>query len=265
MKKTFKIAVSLLMATALVLSCQLTAFADDEPAVCYFVDCGDYLVDTVSEGDTMGTLNSVTDQFFGADPATGMQWGVVNESLDAASAEPYGDSRVVTKWTWAYEYNDAGADVPKEQSNRYCHNMTENGLDRVITYKFELPEDGEYTVEVGFASPWGNSVPAALYVNGELAADGIMATSDDCGVATATASPVDGFITVEGKTDMPTLNMAYIIISKVPEPEPEAAETAEAAETTAPEVENSAPETGLTLAVIPAIVAAAAAALSKRR
>ena len=87
--------------------------------------------------------------------------------------------------------------------------MFENGLDRVITYKFQLPEDGEYTVEVGFASPWGNSVPAALYLNGNLAADGIMATAEECGVATGTASPVDGVLTVEGKSDMPTLNMVY--------------------------------------------------------
>ena len=87
--------------------------------------------------------------------------------------------------------------------------MFENGLDRVITYKFQLPEDGEYTVEVGFASPWGNSVPAALYLNGNLAADGIMATAEECGVATGTAFPVDGVLTVEDKSDMPTLNMVY--------------------------------------------------------
>ena len=123
MKKTFKIAVSFIIAAAMVLSCNIMAFADDEPAVYYFVDCGDYLVDTVSDGDSFGTLNSVTDQFFGADPATGMQWGVVDESLDETAAATYGDSRVVTKWTWAYEYNDAGTDVPKEQSNRYCHNI----------------------------------------------------------------------------------------------------------------------------------------------
>ncbi len=269
MKKTVKLAVSLIMAAAMAISCQLTAFADDEPVVYYFVDCGDYLVDTVSEDDAMGTLNSVTDQFFGKDPATGMQWGVADESLDEAAAATYGDSRVVTKWTWAYEYNDAGTDVPKEQSNRYCHNMTENGLDRVITYKFELPEDGKYTVEVGFASPWGNSVPADLYLNGELAAEGIMATSDECGVATATASPVDGFITVEGKTDMPTLNMAYIIISKVPEPEPAPAETEAEAETAPAETEAPAepdsPKTGLAFAALPAAAAMAVAAITKRR
>lgn len=194
----------------------------------------------------------------------------------------------------AYEYNDAGKDVPKEQSNRYCHNMTENGLDRVITYKFELPEEGEYTVKVGLTSPWGNSVPADLYLNGSLAAEGIMAMSDECGVATATASPVDGFITVEGKTDMPTLNMAYIIISKVPEPEPEpeaapeqnesseepeAPEAEAAAEATpeeapaetalepAPESapEQTSPKTGLALATVPAVMAMAGAAIAKRR
>lgn len=253
------------------------AFADDEPAVYYFVDCGDYLVDTVSDGDGMGSLNSVTDQFFGADPATGMQWGVVDEALDAGSTESYGDSRFNTTWTWAYEYNDPGADVPKEQSNRYCHNMFENGLDRVITYKFELPKDGEYTVEVGFASPWGNFVPADLYLNGELAAEGIMATSDECGVATATASQVDGFITVEGRTDMPTLNMAYIIISKVPSPEPEPVAETEAetepeseaapaapAEAAAP-AEPTAPKTGLAFAAIPAALAMATAIITKRR
>ena len=158
--------------------------------------------------------------------------------------------------------------------------MFENGLDRVITYKFQLPEDGEYTVEVGFASPWGNSVPAALYLNGNLAADGIMATAEECGVATGTASPVDGVLTVEGKSDMPTLNMAYIIISKVPAPaeepaaevtEPEAEEPAETAPEAAPETEAAAPaepqapKTGLALAALPAALAAAAMAVTKRR
>ena len=159
--------------------------------------------------------------------------------------------------------------------------MFENGLDRVITYKFQLPEDGEYTVEVGFASPWGNSVPAALYLNGNLAADGIMATAEECGVATGTASPVDGVLTVEGKSDMPTLNMAYIIISKVPAPaeepaaeetESEAEEPAETAPEAAPETEEAAapaepqaPKTGLALAALPAALAAAAMAVTKRR
>lgn len=39
--------------------------------IVYFVDCGDYVVDTVSEGDQLGTNNSVTDQIYGEDPQTG--------------------------------------------------------------------------------------------------------------------------------------------------------------------------------------------------
>ena len=157
--------------------------------------------------------------------------------------------------------------------------MTENGLDRVITYKFELPEDGEYDVEVGFANPWGNSVPVDLYLNGSAAQEGIMA-SDTCGVGTGKASPVDGYITVEAKTDQATINMAYIIISKVPAPAAEApadnteadeTETAPAAEPeqteTAPEADEAAevPSTGITLAVIPVVAALAAVAVSKKK
>lgn len=96
------------------------------------------------------------------------------------------------------------------------------------------------------------------------------------------ASPVDGYITVEAKSDQATINMAYIIISKVPapaaeapadnteatEPETEPAPAAEAEQTgTAPEAAETAnvPETGITLALIPAAVALAAVVVSKKR
>lgn len=282
MIKTSKILLSAVMAAVMLAICSFAAFAEGESVVYYFVDCGDYLVDTVSEGDAFGQYNSITDQFFGADPSTGKQWGVVDEAYDETTSKSFGDSRVITTWTWAYEYNDAASDVAKEQSNRYCHNMAENGLDRVITYKFEMPEDGEYDVEVGFANPWGNSVPVDLYLNGTVAQAGVMASSDTCGVATGKASPVDGFITVEAKTDQATINMAYIIISKVPapavedpadnteatEPETEPVPAAETAQTeTAPEAAETAnvPETGITLALIPAAAALAAVVVSKKR
>ncbi len=280
MTKTLRIMLSSVLAAVLLAVCSFAAFAEGEPVVYYFVDCGDYLVDTVSEGDAFGQCNSVTDQFFGADPSTGKQWGVVDEAYDETTSKSFGDSRVITTWTWAYEYNDAAADVAKEKSNRYCHNMIENGLDRVITYKFELPEDGEYDVEVGFANPWGNSIPVDLYLNGAVAQEGVMATNEECGAATGKASPVDGYITVEAKTDQATINMAYIIISKVPAPAAEApAENTEAAETetapaaepeqteTAPEAAETAesPATGITLAVIPAVAALAAVIVSKKR
>ena len=215
MKRSLKKALALTVALIMCAVCAGTVFAEDDPVIYYFVDCGDYLTDTVSEGDSFGMYNTVTDQFFGADPGTGRQWGVVDEAYDEATSTSYGDTRVITTWTWAYEYNTAGTDVPKEQSNRYCHNMSENGLDRVITYKFEMPEDGEYVVEVGFACPWGNSSPVDFYLNGELAYDTVMIDSGGSEYAYATVSPVDGYITVEAKSVQPTINMSYIIISNV--------------------------------------------------
>lgn len=99
---------------------------------------------------------------------------------------------------------------------------------------------------------------------------------------TARLPPVDGYITVEAKSDQATINMAYIIISKVPapaaeapadnteatEPETEPAPAAETEQTgTAPEAAETAnvPETGITLALIPAAVALAAVVVSKKR
>ncbi len=216
MKRTLKKTFAALLAVLLCATLAVTAFAEDETKIYYFVDCGDYVTDTVSDGDQFGEYNTVTDQFFGEDPGTGKHWGVVDEAYDEESSTENGDSRVNTTWTWAYEYNDAGVDVPKESSNRYCHNMTENGLDRVITYKFELPEAGEYVVEVGFSCPWSNSSPVELYLNGELAGDElIFIDNNSTAYGYGTASPVDGYITVEATSIAATINMTYIIISNV--------------------------------------------------
>ncbi len=215
MKKKIRIIIACILALMMTASCMISASADEEPIVYYFVDCGDYTVETVSEGDSFGQYNSVTDQFFGADPSTGKQWGVVDEGLDEAGKASYDDSRVLTTWTWAYEYNEVGVDVPKEQSNRYCRNMMESGKDRVITYKFEMPENGNYVVEVGFANPWNNSSPVDLYLNGEVSGDMVFIDQNSSAYTYATVSPVDGFITVEAKSTSPTINMAYIIISNV--------------------------------------------------
>ncbi|MFG6348580.1 MAG: hypothetical protein K1W15_07680 [Lachnospiraceae bacterium] len=48
----------------------------EDGTIVYFVDCGDYNVTTVSEGDQLGTHNSVTDQVYGKDPVTGYSWGI---------------------------------------------------------------------------------------------------------------------------------------------------------------------------------------------
>lgn len=49
-----------------------------ENHVAYFVDCGDYNVHTVSEGDVLGKYQSVTEQVYGADAVTGKSWGIVD-------------------------------------------------------------------------------------------------------------------------------------------------------------------------------------------
>ena len=50
----------------------------EDASIVYFVDCGDYVVSTVNDGEQFGTHNSVTDQVYGEDPATGYQWGIVD-------------------------------------------------------------------------------------------------------------------------------------------------------------------------------------------
>ncbi len=194
-------------------ACDPRFAAEEEAVIYYFVDCGDYVVDTVSEGDSFGIYNTVTDQFFGKDPGTGYEWGVVDEAIDTGRAESAPNLGVCTTWTWAYEYNEAGTDVPKEESNRYCHNMFENGVDRILTYKFEMPEDGEYYVEVGLSNPWNCASPIDMYLNGELAVSGIEVMSASTNYAYAKCSPVDGYITVDLTTLLNTINCTYILIT----------------------------------------------------
>ena len=118
-----------------------------------------------------------------------------------------------------------------------------------MTYKFEVPENGEYTVEVGFANPWWCALPVDVYLNGTLA-----------GTCENTASPVtakvaseDGYITVEAKTDADTINMAYIVISGAPAAEDNADET-------------TAPQTGFaTVAFAAAVFGSGAYIVSKKR
>ncbi len=206
--KAVKLAV-LALAVIMSLTCAVSVSAEDaanKNVVYYFVDCGDADPTTVNDGDSLGAYNSVTDQFFGKDSKTGKEWGVVDKAVDTEGQANYGDKRVTTTWTWV---DTPGDDADKGASNRFCHDMKENGLDRVITYKFELPENGEYTIEVGFANPWGIAIPADVYLNGAKA--GTCASTDTPVVAKASSK--DGYLTVEAKSDMDTINLAYIIIS----------------------------------------------------
>lgn len=135
-----------------------------DSSVIYFVDCGDYDVTTVSEGDQLGTHNSVTDQVYGEDQQTGYKWGI-NDTLSATPVNGLSNTGGVdTDWTWPYEFNSADG-VPKTSSNRYTKNQFEKGVEtRHLGYKFEI-ENGTYYIETGFADPWGCSKEPAVYIN----------------------------------------------------------------------------------------------------
>lgn len=271
MKKTLSIAIITAIVVLANVLCASTVFADSS-VVYYFIDCGDYLVDTVSEGDSFGSLNSVTDQFFGEDPSTGMEWGVVDEAYNKESSLANGDTRVNTTWTWAFDYNVAATDVAKEESTRYCHDMYENGIDRVMTYKFELPEDGEYTIEIGFANPWGNSSSATVYLNGEIAQELTGIGQNSYVTFNGNASPAYGFITVEARSDDATIHMTYITISKEKSVEntedssaDEPADDNEPTEAESTPIQEKSPDTGVAFALLPAVTALIVCKIFRRK
>ena len=80
-KKRIMSGTALLLAGALTLQSvdwsALKVFAGDtdnvDESLAYFVDCGDYDVTTLSEGDSFGIYNRVTDQAYGEDAAFGVQ------------------------------------------------------------------------------------------------------------------------------------------------------------------------------------------------
>ena len=137
----------------------------EDSSIVYFVDCGDYVVDTVSEGDQLGTHNSVTDQAYGEDPVTGYQWGVVDTVSNPLLHGAATVGGVSTDHTWPYEFNSANTDVAKTASNRYTKNQSEDGIqERYLDYKFEI-ENGKYEVTICCSDPWGVSKSPNAYLN----------------------------------------------------------------------------------------------------
>ena len=103
----------------------------------YFVDCGDHDPSTLSEGDELGSLNSVTDQLYGRDAKTGYYWGVAALNEQDTKAEPGSshytdpdDKGVYTKYQKAL--SNSAADVtdgkPKEASFRYADSQDTAGI-----------------------------------------------------------------------------------------------------------------------------------------
>ena len=174
----------------------------------YFVDCGDYQPSTVSDGDYLGVYNSVTEQVYGTDPATGKSWGIVDDYSTNIAGTPAAGTGIGTNSTWAYEYLTANTDYGKTETQRYTKNQYENGVARNLHYKFELP-NGDYIVEVYFADPWGCSKNPTLTVNGAVALE-----NADVGkaVQTEVITVTDGQMTLDFTSSDLCINIAYIRI-----------------------------------------------------
>ncbi len=187
-----------------------------DPAVAYFVDCGDYDVTTVSEGDAFGVFNSVTEQIYGYDPVTGMKWGLIDDANDMYGGSANNDA-LYTAHTWAYEFNDSDG-LSKTASNRYTKNQYEDGITpRYLDYAFEL-EDGEYTVEIGFSNPWNCSNMHDVYANIGTDNEQVLATGYNVskGALTAKVTVKGGKLTLNFRNATSSglaINVSYIKIT----------------------------------------------------
>lgn len=115
--------------------------------VIYFVDCG--TGGLVPLGDKLGTNQSIEDQPFGEDAATGYEWGYTTDGSPWSSGEPFAENSVLVANLSESDYEGKG-----------------------IHYLFEL-ENGEYTVEVTFYDYWKNPNRVTdLVIEGEKVLEG---------------------------------------------------------------------------------------------
>ncbi len=182
-----------------------------DPAVAYFVDCGDHGPATLSGNDRIGVNNSVTDQIYGPDEETGYKWGVVTSETDAV--EPHADDGVYTTYQWAHE-RELSDGLDKTVSFRYAHNQLENGIDpRYVKYLFEL-EPGTYDIELCMGNIWDNAANPDLYVDGQKINDAPLAIPKGGNrIVTGTFTVAERKeVEVAAYSSDPTINMNYIRI-----------------------------------------------------
>ncbi len=188
--------------------------SDVDPALAYFVNCGDFDVTTVTGKDLFGIYNGVTEQVYGKDPVTGMMWGIVDSVSSPLKNGTANNANmlqaVFTDNTWPFETNAALNDTSKKaQTNRYTKNQYENGIPRKLNYRFELP-NGEYSVKLYFTDPWNCSKNPIVTINGEEKLTNIPVNQS----VTATAQVTDGILDLVITAPESTLciNLCYILI-----------------------------------------------------
>lgn len=209
----------------------------------YFVDCGDFDVNTLSEGDLFGVLNGVTDQSYGEDPVTGYKWGIVdtvsNPLKNGTATNPEMKNAVYTDNTWPFETDNSIKDgAAKTSTNRYTKNQYENGIARNLNYDFELP-NGEYEIELYFTDPWNCSKNPVVSAEGAV----IIEKADVNKAVTGKVKVNDGKLSLNITSPDATLclNLAYIKIY-MPEDILKTLEADADAKTDGDEASNNAPE-----------------------
>lgn len=226
-KRFFAAAMAAAMTVSGLPSVGYAAEEKDSGEVFYFVDCGDFVTNTVCSGDAMGSCNSVTDQVFGKDPKTDYEWGIVDTVSDPLKNGSSNKGGVDTDHTWAYESNAANKDVAsKTDSNRYTKNQYEQGIEvRYMDYKFQL-KAGEYTVETCVADPWNCSQSPSFFVDttGKSAEEISDGFKNDKGLVLTPGTPEkqnvkldkDGYLTVSFRATgdaNKAINVNYIKIT----------------------------------------------------
>ena len=188
--------------------------ADVDKSLAYFVNCGDYDVTTLSDGDLFGIYNGVTEQIYGIDPITGKKWGLVDKVSsplrNGVASNPRITNAVFTDNTWAFETNSGLSDKsPKTATNRYTKNQYENGIERNLNYRFELP-NGKYTVELYFTDPWNCSKNPVISLEGRNVLENVAVNKE----VTTEVEVTDGelFLKIFAPSETKCLNLCYIKI-----------------------------------------------------
>ncbi len=199
----------------------------------YFADCGDHDPTTVSKGESLGILNSVTDRLYGRD-ASGYRWGVVMEDPREVETPHVGgggtrssDNAVYTNFQKALSNSDEECQDgrAKTATCRYSHNQDASGIEpRYVSYRFEL-DPAKYDVVVCMGNTWNNagnptvtvsaagcrSVSAAYSVGANANVEKTM-RMDLTEAETNAEGKVE--LSVRASSTDPTIQMNYIIIKK---------------------------------------------------